>query len=167
MHPAFVIVAVSVLAIIAYNDVRTRRIPNALSLTIATLGLTRVAFAANVIDARCTLAAAVIIFIITFALFQRGAIGGGDAKILPATVLLIGYRELLGFLFLMSLCGGVLALATQTAERLDLPFRRFRRGAYVSATGQGDRGRAASKGSTVPYGVAVATAGVITLIAAR
>ena len=167
MHSAVLAVAVGLLVIVAYEDVRTRRIPNALSLAIAALGLARIAFAAEVSDAGYTLAAAIIIFAITFALFQRGAIGGGDAKILPATALLIGYRELLGFLFLMSLCGGVLALATLAAERLDLSFRHFWRGAYVSSTGQSDRGRVASKASTVPYGVAVATAGVITLIAAR
>ena len=67
----------------------------------------------------------------------------------------------------MSLCGGVLALATLAGERLDMSFGQFRRGAHVSSTGQSDRGQAASKGSTVPYGVAVAAAGVITLIAAR
>ena len=167
MHSAVLAVAVGILVIVAYEDVRTRRIPNALSLATAALGLARVAFAAEVIDAGYTLAAAIIIFTISFALFQRGAIGGGDAKILPATALLIGYRELFGFLFLMSLCGGVLALATLAAERLDLSLRRFRRVADVSSTGQSDRDRVASKGSTVPYGVAVAAAGVITLIAAR
>ncbi len=167
MHSAVLAVAVGILVVVAYEDVRTRRIPNALSLATAALGLARIAFAADLIDAGYTLAAAIVIFAITFALFQRGAIGGGDAKILPATVLLIGYPELLGFLFLMSLCGGVLALATLAAERLDLSFGRFRWRGHVSSTGQSDRGRVASKGSTVPYGVAVATAGVITLIAAR
>ena len=167
MHSAVPAVAVGILVIVAYQDVRTRRIPNALSLATAALGLARIALAAEVIDAAYTLAAAAIIFAITFALFQRGAIGGGDAKILPATALLIGYRELLGFLFLMSLCGGVLALATLAAERLDQFFRRCRPGERVSPTGQSDRGRVASKRSTVPYGVAVAIAGVITLIAAR
>jgi prepilin peptidase CpaA len=167
MHSAVLAVAVGILVIVAYEDVRTRRIPNALSLAAAALCLARIALAADVIDAGYTLAAAIIVFAITFALFQRGAIGGGDAKILPATVLLIGYRELLGFLFLMSLCGGVLALATLAAERLDLSFRRLPRRAHVFSTGQSDRHRVASKGSTVPYGVAVATAGVITLIAAR
>jgi hypothetical protein len=83
MHSAVLAVAVGILVIVAYEDVRTRRIPNALSLATAALGLARVAFAAEVIDAGYTLAAAIIIFSITFTLFQRGAIGGGDAKILP------------------------------------------------------------------------------------
>ena len=167
MHSAVLAAAVVIFAIVAYQDVRTRRIPNALSLAIAALGLARIALASELIDAGYTLAAAVIIFAITLALFQRGGIGGGDAKILPATALLIGHRELLGFLFLMSLCGGVLALATLAAERLDLSFGHFRRGAHVSSTGQSEGGRSAPEASTVPYGLAVATAGVITLITAK
>jgi prepilin peptidase CpaA len=167
MHWLVLAVAVGILVIVAYQDVRTRRITNGLSLATAALGLARIALAVDVIDACYTIAVTTIIFAATFALFQRGVIGGGDAKILPATALLIGYRELLGFLFLMSLCGGVLALAILAAERLDLSFRRLPRGAHVSSAGQSDRGRVASKRSTVPYGVAVATAGVITLITAR
>lgn len=167
MHSAVLAAAVVIFVIVAYQDVRTRRIPNALSLAIAALGLARVALAAEVIEAGYTLAAAAIIFAITLGLFQRGAIGGGDAKILPAAALLVGYQELLGFLFLMSLCGGVLALATLAAEGLDLSFGGFRRGPRVSSTAQSEGGRLAPKGSTVPYGVAVATAGVMTLIAAR
>jgi prepilin peptidase CpaA len=167
MHSAVLAVAVGILFIVAYQDVRTRRIPNALSLATAALGLARVALAGDLIDAGHTLAAAIIMFAITFALFQRGAIGGGDAKILPATVLLVGYKELFGFLFLMSLCGGVLALAILAAERFDPSFRHLQRRAHASSTGRSDRGRVASRRSTVPYGVAVATAGVITLIAGR
>jgi len=167
MHSAVLAAAVVIFAIVAYQDVRTRRIPNALSLAIAALGLARIALASELIDAGYTLAAVVIIFAITLALFQRGAIGGGDAKILTAAALLIGYRELLSFLFLMSLCGGALALATLAAERLDLCLGRFRREAHVSSTGQNEGGRSAPEASTVPYGLAVAAAGVITLITAK
>jgi prepilin peptidase CpaA len=119
------------------------------------------------LDPGYTLATAVIIFAITLALFQRGAIGGGDAKILTAAALLIRYRELLSFLFLMSLCGGALALAALAGERLDLSLGRFRGGAHVSSTGQSEGGRWAPEASTVPYGLVVATAGVITLITAK
>src|SRR5260370_39797425 len=110
MHSAFLAAAVGVLAIIAYHDVRTRRIPNALSLTIATLGLTRIAFADEAAAGWYTLAAATVTFAGTFAMFRFGAIGGGDAKMIPATALLIGYRDFLDFLFLMSVCGRALGL---------------------------------------------------------
>jgi prepilin peptidase CpaA len=167
MHSAFLAAAVGVLAIIAYHDVRTRHIPNALSLTIATLGLTRIALADEAVAGWYTLAAATVTFAGTFAMFRFGAIGGGDAKMIPATALLIGYRDLLDFLFLMSLCGGALALATIAMENLEWPLRGFWRPADLPTSAETDRVRVPPKASTVPYGFAVAAAGVITLITAK
>jgi prepilin peptidase CpaA len=168
MHSAVLVVAFGILAIIAYHDVRTRRIPNALSLTIATLGLTRIALAEDVVSGGYTLVAATVIFAGTIVLFRCGIIGGGDAKMIPATALLIGHRELLDFLFLMSLCGGALALVTIAREKRRLLLKRlWRRPAYPPAGAEVDRLGVPSKASTVPYGFAVATAGVITLITAR
>jgi prepilin peptidase CpaA len=103
----------------------------------------------------------------TFAMFRFGAIGGGDAKMIPATALLIGYRDLLDFLFLMSLCGGALALATIAMENLEWPLRGFWRPADLPTSAETDRVRVPPKASTVPYGFAVAAAGVITLITAK
>jgi prepilin peptidase CpaA len=155
-------VAVAILAIIAYGDVRTRRIPNALSLAIAILGLTRIALAHDPFAASQTLAAGSAIFAATFLLFWRGVVGGGDAKLVAAVVLLIGYQRLLTFLFLMSLCGGALALTTLAREHLRHwhPFRRTRM-TPVSETGART---VVPVNSTVPYGVAVAAGGVITLM---
>jgi prepilin peptidase CpaA len=103
----------------------------------------------------------------TFAMFRCGAIGGGDAKMIPATALLIGYRDLLDFLFLMSLCGGALALATIAVENLGWPLKRLWQVADLPTSAETDRVRIPPKGSTVPYGFAVAAAGVITLITAK
>ena len=94
--------------------------------------------------------------------------GGGDAKIIPAAAVLIGYRELLGFLFLMSLCGGALALATLAVEKLGRPLMGLWRPAHGPPIIAGaTRDRLARKDVSVPYGVAVAAAGVLTLLAAR
>src|SRR3984893_10313711 len=111
MQWAVLVVAVGILTLIAYGDVRMRRIPNALSLAIATLGLAHLALAHDVVAASYTVAAATVTFAVTLLLFWRGVIGGGDAKLLAAVVLLIGHHELLVFLFLMSLCCGALAAA--------------------------------------------------------
>jgi pilus assembly protein Flp/PilA len=51
MQSAVLIVAVGILGIIAYGDVGMRRIPNALSLAIATLGLARIALARDPVAA--------------------------------------------------------------------------------------------------------------------
>jgi len=167
MHSAFLVIAVGVLAIIAYHDVRTRRIPNVLSLAIATLALTRIALAEDAVAGWYTLGAATVTFAGTFAMFRCGIIGGGDAKMIPATALLIGYRDLVDFLFLMSLCGGALALATIAVENLEWPLKRFWRPACTPANAHTDQAPVPPEASTVPYGFAVATAGVITLMTAK
>lgn len=167
MQSAVLAAAVGIFAVAAYHDVRTRRIPNAFCLTIAWLGLVRIALTQDLVGAGCTLAAGVGIFAASFVLYRYGVFGGGDAKIVAAAALLIGYRELLEFLFLMSLCGGALALATLAAERLGPPLKRLLGSPHQRTMTAAQQGRAAPKGSTVPYGVAVAAAGVITLISPR
>jgi prepilin peptidase CpaA len=164
MQLAVLVVAVGLLVTIAYSDVRMRRIPNTLCLAVGTLGLVRIALAQDPAAASHTLAAAAATFAVTFLLFWRGAIGGGDAKLVAAVALLIGQRELLSFLFLMSLCGGALAAATLARNQFRLqhwgPSRPARLPRSIEAAGS----IAAPAGSTVPYGVAIAVAGVITLI---
>src|SRR5689334_5102219 len=101
MQSAILAIASAVLFIIAYGDVRTRRIPNALSLAIAALGLVRIIVGDDIAAARYTLAAGVVTFTVGFLLYWRGVIGGGDAKLIAAVALLVGYQELPSFLFLM------------------------------------------------------------------
>ena len=167
MHAAILCAAISINAIVAYQDVRTRRIPNALSLAMAILGFVRIALTQDAVAGSYTLAAGAVVFAVTFALLQYGVIGGGDAKLIPATTLVIGYRDLLGFLFLMSLCGGALAVAAIAVDKLAASLKRLRGPASPSSPGEIDRLRGPPTASTVPYGFAVAAAGVMTLIASR
>jgi prepilin peptidase CpaA len=157
-------VGISILGIISYGDVRTRRIPNVLSLAIAILGLLRIILVHDPVSAGHTLAAAVGIFAVAFLLFWKGAIGGGDAKLVTATALLVGYQDLFNFLFLMSVCGGGIALAMLARDTLRLQlWSPSRRKGMLSATETVQRITAPVR-SSVPYGVAIAAAGVVTLI---
>jgi prepilin peptidase CpaA len=164
MQSAVLVVAVGTLALIAYGDVRNRRIPNTLSLAIAALGLAHLALAHDAAAASHTIAAAAVTFVVTFLLFWRGIIGGGDAKLLTAVVLLIGHQELLGFLFLMSLCGGALAAAILARDQLRLLCWRPSRLARLPRLTEVAGSTSAPAESAVPYGVAIAAAGAITLI---
>jgi prepilin peptidase CpaA len=163
VQTAVLVVGIGILAVIAYGDVRTRRIPNALSVAIATLGLIRIILVHDPVAASHTFAAGTAVFVAAFLLFWRGAIGGGDAKLLAAMALLIGYRGLFSFLFLMSLCGGALALAILARDRLGLRLRRLSPLASMPFPMNAECIAAPTR-STVPYGVAIAAAGVITLI---
>jgi prepilin peptidase CpaA len=167
MHSAVLSAAVGICAIVAYQDVRTRRIPNALSLAMAAVGLVRIAFAQDTVAGGYTVAAGLVIFAVTFALFRCGVIGGGDAKLIPATALVVGYGEVLEFLFLMSLCGGALAAVTIAVDKLKSLLKRLRAPASLCSTAEIDHLGIPPEASTVPYGFAVAAAGVMTLIASR
>lgn len=152
--------------IAAVSDLRTRRIPNVLSATIAVLGILRLDMAQDFLVQAYTLAVAGLAFAVTLALFRCGVMGGGDGKMITATILVIGYQQVLGFLFLMSLTGGTLALAAIAKAKLEsiLSWRGeiTRRGVIQHDRRQGRKPRL-----TVPYGVAVAGAGIVSLIIAR
>jgi prepilin peptidase CpaA len=163
VQTAILIVGMGILAVIAYCDARTRRIPNVLSLGIAILGLLRIILVYDPVAAGHTLAAGAAIFVAAFLLFWYGAIGGGDAKLVSATALLVGYHDLFSFLFLMSACGGALALAMLARDTLRLWLwlpARWARTPLATETAE----CVAAPAPTLPYGVAIATAGVVLLI---
>jgi prepilin peptidase CpaA len=167
MNTAVAVLSVTILAVIAYGDVRFRRIPNALSLAIAVLGVGRLLLVDDEVATGYTLASGLATFAITFLLFWRHVIGGGDAKLITAMALLIGHEQLLNFLFLMSISGGLLALVVFAHDKVNRTLGRvwpLAAGPSHCVTGASVHG---GEKTTVPYGVAVAAAGAITLMMAR
>jgi prepilin peptidase CpaA len=155
--------SIGLLTIIALGDMRMRRIPNVLSFIIAILGLARMILDLDLIAALHTIEASAAVFAVAFLLFSLGMLGGGDAKLIAATALLIGYHDLVDFLFLMSVCGGVLALAVLVRDK----FRQQRSYCSRSTGGtpaQTTEGILSPMQSTVPYGVAIAGAAVLILV---
>jgi prepilin peptidase CpaA len=159
-----VAVAIGVLLAIAYGDLRTRRIPNVLAAAIAVLGLARMILAANLVEAGHTLVVSVVVFTAGFLLFWRGVLGGGDAKLIGAMALLIGFDDLLDFLLLMSVCGGALAFAILARNRFRAHRRHLSQKVRAPFTMQCAGGSRPLVRPTVPYGVAIAAAGVVMLI---
>jgi Flp pilus assembly protein protease CpaA len=187
MQTVVLIFATGLFAVVAYGDVRTRRIPNGLVYAIAVLALVRMIAAGDLASAGYTLVAASLTLVTGFVLFWRGMLGGGDAKLLAATVLLVGHRELFDFLLVMSIFGGFLAIAVLTADRLGpwlqlvpvtmgvygVPVRfavrlRERLDHWLCQIPPGTVGVSEGWGSasrrSVPYGVAIAAAAVLILV---
>ena len=131
---------------------------------IAILGLMRMILLHEPVAAGQTLVAGTAVFAAAFLLFSCGIVGGGDAKLVAAMTLLIGYHDLLGFLFLMSLFGGALALAILARDKIRHQPRILSRPGRISSTTQAGGDSMAATPSTVPYGVAIAAGGMITLI---
>jgi prepilin peptidase CpaA len=156
LQTVVLLAGIALLIAAAYGDIKSLRIPNLLAVAVALLGVFRLIVIGDLNAALHTISASVIILIITFLLFCRGFIGGGDAKLLSATVLLVGYQDLLSFLFLMSICGVLVSLAIFLIQR-NLPLFFGPRLAVLVPFVPGAQ-------PAVPYGVAIASAGSVTLL---
>ncbi|MFC1673161.1 prepilin peptidase [Pseudomonadota bacterium] len=95
----------------AVSDARELRIPNWLSLAILA-GFMPVAVLAGIgLEAIAWhFVAALVTLVVGFVLFAFGLFGGGDAKMMAASALWVGWPELWVFALLVVLIGGVLSL---------------------------------------------------------
>jgi prepilin peptidase CpaA len=148
----------AIFAFVAVSDFRTRRIPNGFIVAILLLAALRMAVAGTPTSALYTLLASAAVFAATFLLFWRGLLGGGDVKLIGATGLLIGYHDLFEFLFVMSVCGALMAVAIFAGDRLGLQLTT-RPGMMPSERDH----REPPDRLTVPYGIAIALAATFTL----
>jgi prepilin peptidase CpaA len=96
--------------------------------------------------------AALLVLVVSFVLFARGWIGGGDAKLAAATALWFGWAHLFDYVLYSSLLGGALTLGL-------LQFRKFALPAPLAAMGWVERLHRPEGG--VPYGIALAAAALL------
>jgi prepilin peptidase CpaA len=98
-------------------DLRTRRVPNALTLAIASTGLLLAAAGAG----RVALAAAIVGGVVGVLLLLPGhifgATGGGDVKLLGAFGTLLGPADTVNAFLAMAIAGGVMAIAILVYRR--------------------------------------------------
>ena len=103
----------ALLLLAAVSDVRSFRIPNAISLLVAA-GALLLAFPASPGEALSRAASLGLVGVITGALWLRGLLGGGDLKLLAACALWIPLGQLPAFAMafgLASVVQGTTALA--------------------------------------------------------
>src|SRR4051812_26461774 len=70
-------------------------------------------------DWKMGLAAMAIVFVIGYIMFARKWMGGGDVKLLTACSLWAGMQNLLDFLFIVSLLGGIFAVGVWGMRKID------------------------------------------------
>lgn len=131
------------LLVAAFTDWRRRQIDNKLNAAIA-LGAPLFWWTAgfSLTDIAWQLGVALLAFVILAGLFALRWMGGGDVKLLTALALWIKPLIFVQLLMIMALVGGVLTLVF---------------GAWHIARRQRER-------LTIPYGLAIATAGLWVLI---
>ncbi len=98
----------AVVAVAAITDLRSRRIPNWLTLPAIPVGVTAQAvFGDGLWAGLAGFGAALAAF---FVLFALGAMGAGDVKLFAAVGAFVGIRHLLAVFVLIGLAGGVAAV---------------------------------------------------------
>ncbi|MFO1123620.1 MAG: prepilin peptidase [Hyphomicrobiales bacterium] len=135
------------------GDALTMRIPNWLTIFIALLFLpmallTGMAWA----DIGMHVLVGLGMFVLGFVFFALGLFGGGDAKLLAAAGLWLGWPDLMPFLFITALAGGVLALCVAVWSALN--FNAEIQGGSIAK-------RLGAIKPSVPYGYAFAIGAVL------
>jgi prepilin peptidase CpaA len=139
------------------SDLRTRRIPNA--LTVSGLGVALALRGATGVEPLASgLAGALIAFVPAALLVVAGGLGGGDAKLLAAVGAFVGPAGLPTALFVTAVVGGAMGAVVVVAAELS---------ATITAAARSSRGPQASSErcrgwdawrDRDPYGVAIAGA---------
>jgi prepilin peptidase CpaA len=156
----------AVMAVAAFEDFRRLTIPNLLPLLLCAAWPLYVAATPTqggaLHGALAALGCALAVFLGGAVLFARGWLGGGDVKLLSAATLWAGAPQTPALLVLTGILGGVLALVLLSPiGGLIAPASRPRSG---WPGGPGGPAEAPTSSIPVPYGVAIAAAGLIVVV---
>jgi prepilin peptidase CpaA len=146
------IVMTAAAAAAAVLDLRTRRIPNALTGALALFAIALHAFNGPV-DVGLTLATMLAVFVLGTALFAAGIFGGGDVKLLAACAGVVGPAHVVFLLCFIGIAGGVAGLLY--AVRLGRLRYLLTSSALVLA------GQSPVERIRMPYGVAIGAGSLI------
>jgi prepilin peptidase CpaA len=142
------------LVVAALGDVIRFRISNRINLIVALLYLpAAIWMGSDIVTILWHLGAAATVLVAGIILFSLGMIGGGDVKLLAACGCWTGFAVLPLFLITVALAGGALAIV--------LLLLRLAVSKRVSESSS--LARLLGRSRDVPYGVAIAVGGVVTL----
>ena len=147
------------LLLAAAHDVAARTIPNRLVLAIGLLGGGARLAAGELAGG---LAAAGLVFLLAFAAWRFGLMGGGDVKLLSAAALLVPAAWVTSLVLAVALAGGVLALGYLILRRL-VPAPAALRPAGLAARALRAEAWRIRRGGPLPYAVAIALGAFATL----
>jgi prepilin peptidase CpaA len=142
------------MAYAAASDLLTMTISNKLSIALVA-GFYFVALLLGIPATTIAIhsATAFVVLAISFSMFAAGWIGGGDAKLVAAIALWLGFDQLFSFLILASIFGGLLTVSLLMVRRYALP---------ACLLGQSWVERLHAPTTGVPYGIALAAAALMT-----
>jgi prepilin peptidase CpaA len=152
------------LLVAAWCDLATRTIPDGISIALAVLGLLSRA-SEGVYPALVSLLLAAILFAAFLPIHARGAIGGGDVKLITALAIGFPPAATLDFLLATVTAGGVLALLYLSLRLLPQPSPLVPQPqAWPPRRILALERRRVSRRGPLPYAVAIAAGGILTLM---
>jgi prepilin peptidase CpaA len=143
----------AMMAFAASSDLLTMTISNRVSLTLAG-GFLAMALVTGMppSDILSHFGAGAAVLVVSFTFFARGWIGGGDAKLVAATALWLGFDQLIEYLLYASLFGGALTILMLRFRLMPLP-EALAHQDWAARLHRTDAG--------VPYGIALAAAALV------
>lgn len=137
----------------AMMDLLTMTIPNRISLLLIAAFFAIAPYAGlSLEEMMWHVASGASMLGIAFFMFSRGWVGGGDAKIFAAIALWLGFDQLGMFAAYAAMVGGVLTIGLLILRRIPLPMMLLKMEWLA---------RLHSKGTGVPYGIALAFAALV------
>ena len=148
---------------IAAQDVVARTISDHMTAVLGVAGLTM-----RLLDGTVVIAGviAIVVFLAALACWHRGWLGGGDVKLLGATMLLVPPPDQVTVLLIISLVGGAISVAYLVTRRwLHRPVGT-RPSSFAGRVWRVEQWRL-SRGGPIPYAVAIAVGAIGTLASER
>lgn len=152
---ALLFVFPAAMAYAAASDLVSMTISNRLCLVLmVTFAVCAAMLGLGWVELGWHLAAGGLVLVVCFGMFAAGWIGGGDAKLAAVTALWFGFDQLMPYLMIAALGGGVLTFAMLKLRSGPLP---------EVANGWSWARRLHSPKEGVPYGIALAFAALFVL----
>jgi prepilin peptidase CpaA len=149
---AVLLVFPAAMAFAGAMDLLTMTIPNRISIVLVAAFCVAAAMTGmGWQELASHVGAGFLMLVIGIAMFAMGWLGGGDAKLLAAAALWIGFEHLIGYLLVAGIAGGLLALVILIYRSMPPPLWLARQGWALHLHG-------ARTG--IPYGIALAAAGL-------
>ena len=149
------------MAFAAATDLFTMTVPNRIVLVlIAGFFIIAPMVGLGWADIGVHVALASVALLVTFGLFSKGWIGGGDAKLFAATCFWLGPGGVVAYSIYAALLGGALTLVLLFVRNMPLPATLLFQG-WKTLLFQGWIVRLHSPKEGVPYGIALAAAGLM------
>ncbi len=154
--------AMGLLGCAALSDLATRTIPDQACIALALLGAGMRLYA-GLAALAVSAGVAAGVFAVLVLVHARGALGGGDVKLIGAVALGLAPAQTYRFLVATILTGGLLGLLHLALRHAPPPARCKRPASSVHRIITAERWRIRRKGS-LPYGIAIACGGAWVLL---